>query len=160
MLELPAQIERTVPAEYIDENGHVNIGRYLELGGKGLWKRFQSELGMPDSYISERRLSTFTAEHHIRYYSEILQGEDVSVHVRLLERSSRAAHAMSFIVNRTHRRLACTVEVSIVHVDMVHRRPTEFPDDVAELMDAALKTETELDWPAPVCGTMGARRPS
>jgi acyl-CoA thioester hydrolase len=31
VLELPAVITRPVPPEYLDENDHMNIGRYLEV---------------------------------------------------------------------------------------------------------------------------------
>lgn len=156
VLELPAQILRVVPEEYIDENGHMNIGRYLELGGSALWERSQRELGMPETYISDRGFSTFTAEHHLTYYAEVLAGEEVSVHVRLLDRSAKTFHAVSLILNRSRQQVACAVETMIVHMDMSNRRPTDFPDDVAALLDAALVADV-VDWPAPLSGSMGVR---
>jgi acyl-CoA thioester hydrolase len=157
VLELPAQIVRHVPAEYIDENGHMNIGRYLLLGGSALWQRCIDELGMPESYIADRGLSTFTAEHHLTYYAEILEGEEVSVHVRLIDRSDKTFHAISLIVNRDRQQVACVVEAMLVHMDMTTRRPTDFPDDVAALLDAAL-TSDAVEWPAPLSGSIGVRR--
>jgi acyl-CoA thioester hydrolase len=157
VVELPAQISRSVPAEFIDENGHMNIGRYLLLGGEALWKRSLSDLGMNESYIPERGLSTFTAEHHLQYFSEMLEGTEVSVRVRLLERSDKVFHAVSLVVDETTQRLSCVVEATIVHIDMTTRRPTPFPDDIAALLDLALKADA-LDWAAPVCGAMGVRR--
>lgn len=157
VVELPAQISRSVPAEFIDENGHMNIGRYLLLGGEALWKRSLADLGMDEDYIPSRGMSTFTAEHHLQYFSEMLEGTDVSVRVRLLERSDKVFHAVSLVVDESQRRLSCVVEATIVHIDMTTRRPTPFPDDVAALLDVALKADA-LDWPAPVCGAMGVRR--
>nr|MCW2728017.1 3-hydroxybutyryl-CoA dehydratase [Aeromicrobium sp.] len=158
VLELPAQIDRVVPPEYIDLNGHMNIGHYLLLGAEGLWLRC-TDLEMGDTYIPERGLSNFTAEHHIRYFAEVLEGERVSTHVRLLDRSDKVLHAIALIVNRSRQQLACTVEVTLVHMDMASRRSTSFPDDIAPLVDAAIKAD-DLGWPAPVCGSMGARRSS
>ncbi|MBD8607524.1 thioesterase family protein [Aeromicrobium sp. CFBP 8757] len=135
----------------------MNIGRYLELGGTALWLRCQRELGMPDDYIAQRGLSTFTAEHHLTYHSEVLEGHDVSVRVRLVGRSGKVLHAVCLIVDETHRRLACTMETTIVHMDMTSRRPVDFPDEVAALIDAALEAD-DVSWPAPVCGAMGVRR--
>jgi acyl-CoA thioester hydrolase len=157
VLELAAQKLRTVPPEYIDENGHMNIGRYFELGGHAAWERCLHDLGMDENYIPDRGLSSFTAEHHLRYFAEILEGEELSVHVRLIDRSTKVLHGTSLIVNRSRRLLACTMEFTIVHIDMATRRPVPFPDDVAVLLDAALKTD-DLAWPAPVCGAMGVRR--
>lgn len=159
VLELPAQVERVVPEEFIDLNGHMNIGRYLELGGTALWQRCQDDLGMSEDYIGSRGLSTFTAEHHLTYLTEILEDEEVSAHVRLVERSDKVLHAVALVVNRTQRRLACVLEATLVHMDMSTRRPTPFPDDVAALIDAGLSKD-ELSWPAPLCGAMGVRRRS
>lgn len=156
VLELPAQTQRVVPTDYIDLNGHMNIGHYLMLGAEGVWRRC-TDLAMDDTYIPERGLSNFTAEHHIRYFAEVLEGEEVSTHVRLLARSEKVLHGMALIVNRSRQQLACTVEVTLVHMDMATRRSTPFPDDIAPLVDAAIKAD-DLDWPAPVCGSMGARR--
>lgn len=157
VLELAAPIDRTVPPEFIDENGHMNIGRYLELGGTALWQRCQIELGMPEDYIATRGMSTFTAEHHLTYYAEILEGERVSVHPRLIARSDKVLHTATMILNRTRQQLACVVEATLVHMDMTARRPTPFPDDVADLADAALKAD-DLAWAAPLSGSMGVRR--
>ncbi|MCD9200147.1 thioesterase family protein [Aeromicrobium wangtongii] len=156
--ELPAQTVTVVPSEYIDENGHMNIGRYFELGGRALWDRCIDELGMDEDYLTARGMSTFTAEHHLRYFAEILQGQEASVHVRLIARSDKVLHGTSLIVNRTTRRLACTMEFTVIHIDMGTRRPTPFPEDVAGLLDTALKAD-DLAWPAPVCGAMGVRAP-
>jgi acyl-CoA thioester hydrolase len=157
VVDLPAQTRRTVPSEFIDENGHMNIGRYLQLGGEALWSRCLGDLGMDRRYIPDRGMSTFTAEHHIQYFTEILEGREVSVRVRLLERSDKVAHAIAFIVDETEQRLSCVVETTLVHIDMTSRRPTPFPEDIAALIDLALKNDA-VDWPAPVCGSMGVRR--
>lgn len=155
--EIPAATEQKVPQEYIDENNHMNIQHYLVLGATALGTRCD-ELGLGQDYIDSRRLTVFTAEHHIRYYSELLLGQELSVHVRMLERSSKVIHAMSFLVNRSDNLLACTLEVTLVHVGMDTRRPVDFPEDIADRVDAAIKDQSQLSWPAPVCGVMGVRR--
>ncbi|MFI5430270.1 thioesterase family protein [Aeromicrobium sp. UC242_57] len=157
IMELPAQIDRPVPPEFIDENGHMNIGRYLELGANALWARLQNDLGITTEYVQSRGLSTFTAEHHLTYLSEMLEGEQVSVHVRLVGRSDKALHSVALVVNQTQQRLACIMESVIIHIDMGPRRPVEFPADIVPLLDAGLKSD-DLVWPAPVNGSMGVRR--
>ena len=157
--QLPAQIERVVPPEFIDQNGHMNIGRYLELGAVALWERCKDDLGMSAGYVRDRGLSNFTAEHHLLYVAEILEGEQVGVHVRLVERSDKALHSVSLIVNQTRQQLACVMETTLIHIDLGTRRPVPFPDDVAPLIDAGLKADN-LDWPAPLSGSMGVRRTS
>lgn len=154
---LPRHLERVVPAEFIDENGHMNIGRYFELSSTAMWHRCQHELGMPASYIEERGLSTFTAEQHLTYHGEMREGDDVSVRIRLVARSTKVLHAVCLVVDDTSRRLACTMEATMIHMDMRQRRPVEFPPDVADLIDEALRAD-ERPWPAPLSGSMGVRR--
>lgn len=157
VLQLPAAREGVVPPEYLDENDHMNIGRYLEEASLGLWQR-TIELGMGPEYLEERRLTTFTAEHHLSYLSELRLGDALSVHVRLLERSDKVLHTITFVVDRTHGRLAATCEATLVHVGFDTRRPEPFPDDVRAALDAEVAASDALDWAAPVCGVMGVRR--
>lgn len=154
--EIPTTTELSVPEEFLDENLHMNITHYLTLGARGIGARCDG-MGLGQPYIDERRLTIFTAEHHIRYLAELRLGEELSVHVRMLERSAKALHAMAFLINRSAGALACTLEVALVHVGMDTRRPTEFPEDIAARIDEAIKAD-DYAWPAPVCGVMGIRR--
>ena len=145
-----------VPPEFLDENQHMNIAHYLTLAARGVGARCD-DMGLGQSYIDDRRLTIFTAEHHIHYCAEVLQGQELSVHVRLLERSVKVLHAMAFLVNRSTDALACTLEVALVHVGMDTRRPEAFPEDIASRIDEAIKADA-YSWPAPVCGVMGVHR--
>jgi acyl-CoA thioester hydrolase len=103
-------------------------------------------------------MGVFTAEHHLHYSSELHEGEKVSVHSRVLARSDKAAHLMAFLLDRTHGRLANTLELVLVHVDLDTRRATPMPEDVAAGFDRYVAETSALGWAAPVCGAMGARR--
>lgn len=157
ILELPVSMSREVPPEYLDENLHMNISHYLVLTSDAVIDRC-AELGMGQSYIDDRRLTTFTAEHHIRYYNELRLGQKLSVHIRLLERSSKALHAMAFLLNRSSESLACTLEATLVHVGMDTRRPVDYPEDIAARLDTEIESTTGLNWVAPTCGAMGIRK--
>lgn len=147
----------TVPVEFLDENDHMNIGRYLEASAAAVWLRY-TEIGMGQPYIDERQLSTFTAEHHLRYYSELRLGDEFSVHVRPLERSAKAIHNIVFLLDRTRERLSFTHEDLLVSVDMVTRRPVDFPEDIAASLDRVIAEVSGLSWAAPVSGAMGIRK--
>lgn len=157
VLELPETAHRKVPVEFLDENDHMNIGRYLEAAAEAVWLRFTS-IGMGQRYIDERQLTTFTAEHHLRYFSELRLGDEFSVHVRPVDRSDKALHSMVFLLDRTREKLAFTYEDTLVNVDMATRRSVAFPDDIAASLDQAIAEVSDLGWPAPVSGAMGIRR--
>jgi acyl-CoA thioester hydrolase len=155
--QLPTSDQQVVPQEFIDENGHMNIRHYFDAASLALW-RVCIAAGMDDSYHEERGLSLFTVEQHLRYFSEMNLGDRFTVHGRLLERSGKVLHGMAFVVSTESRSLACTFEVTYIHVDMTTRRSVEMPDDMAASFDAVITSGDELGWDAPVCGAMGVHR--
>jgi acyl-CoA thioester hydrolase len=158
VLGLAPLIEDVVPPGFIDANGHMNIRHYLDYGATGA-DVICRQVGIDDRYRAERRMGVFTAEHHIRYFTEMHEGNTFSVHARFLERSGKAGHLLSFILDRDRQAVSCTVEIVLVHVGMDSRRPVEFPADVAAGLDEWIAADRAVSWPAPVCGVMGIRRP-
>ncbi|MDV2477083.1 thioesterase [Rhodococcus zopfii] len=145
-----------VPAEYEDENGHMNIRHYFDIEARAIAVVFD-RMGITDEYRSTRGQGFFTAEQHVAYYSEVHVGDRVSVHARIIERSDKVVHAMAFLVDDTTERLASTLEVTATHVDLATRRVVPFAADVADSIDRELARTEPAGWPAPVCGAMGIR---
>lgn len=147
----------TVAPDYIDVNGHMNIRHYLEYGAVAA-DMVCRDVGIDDAYRAGRRMGVFTVEHHLRYFSEMHEGEEFSAHTRALERSDKAVHLMTFLLDASNRRVSNTLEILLIHVGMDTRRPTPIPLDIAEGWDRHIKESVELDWSAPVCGVIGIRR--
>ncbi|MBZ5738416.1 thioesterase family protein [Nocardioides mangrovi] len=157
VLAVPAVLEGTVAPEFIDDNGHMNVRHYLDYGAHGA-DRICRDVGIDRDYRANRRMGVFTAEHHIRYFSEMHEGDPFSVHTLFLERSSRAGHVISLILDRRREVLSCTVEIALVHVDLDSRRALPYPDDVAAGIDAWVAQAAAVPWPMPLSGAMGLRR--
>ncbi len=157
IVQLPAIFDRAVPEEFIDENGHMNIGDYFRICSHSIWNTTIAA-GLGEEYIHEHRQSMFTVEQHMRYYGELRLGQRFTVHTRLLERSSRALHGISFVVDQERRSLACTQEVTLVHVSMESRASIDLPAEIARELDVLIGAGDALDWQAPVCGAMGIRK--
>ncbi len=115
------------------------------------------QVGIDDDYRADRRLGLFTAEHHLSYYGELFEHDTVSVHSRVLDRSAKVVHMMSFIVDLGRHRLSATLEMVLVHVDLAVRRPVAIPADIAAGFDRHIAHSSTLWWVAPVCGAMGVR---
>lgn len=154
---LPALVEATVEPAFIDVNGHMNIRHYLDCGATSADLLIR-RVGIDDEYRSQRRLGVFTAEHHLRYATEMHEGDAFSGHTVVVDRSARAAHLLSVVLDRSHGVVSCTVEIVLVHVDMDIRRPARFPDDVAAGLDRHVAATQQLAWPLPLSGAMGIRR--
>lgn len=155
--ELPAVLEGRVSAREIDDNGHMNVLYYLEHNIRAADILLRAA-GLDEQYRRERRLGLFTTEHHIAYYSELREGDPLTVHARVLERADKAVHMMTFLVDPQRERLSNTLEIMLVHVDLERRRAASMPEDLAAAVDDLVAVSGKLSWSAPVCGVMGIRR--
>lgn len=153
---LPVRHQTQVTEDFIDVNGHMNITHYLRLGAETIDRALRAA-GMDDQYRDVRRLSSFAVEHHLTYRTEMHLGDHISVHAQLLARSERAAHAMVYLLDDTNDRLANTLEVVLVHVNLDERRSVPFPDDVSSVLDQMIARDRDALEP-PVCGAMGLGR--
>jgi acyl-CoA thioester hydrolase len=157
IVPLPAMFDQKVGEEFIDENGHMNIGDYFRLCSHAIW-RTTITAGLGESYIDEHQQSLFTVEQHMRYFGELRLGERFSIHSRLIERSARVVHTMAFVVDQEKQKLACTQEATLVHVSTATRSSVDLPSDIAVELDALIDAGNALGWDAPVCGAMGLRK--
>jgi acyl-CoA thioester hydrolase len=158
VLEIPSALHACVSPDFIDINGHMNIRHYLEYGAISA-DALCREVGIDDEYRNARRMGVFTAEHHLRYFSEMRERERFSVHPVVLARSDRAVHLVSCLLDRSNERVANTLEIVAVHVDMDTRRATPFPADIATGWDHLIDRSTDLGWQAALCGAMGVHAP-
>jgi acyl-CoA thioester hydrolase len=153
--QLPFFLRKTIPPEYEDMNGHVNIRHYLGLYDEAGWPFF-ALLGLDASYFTVQRQGMFDLEHHLHYVAELHVGDVVAIHGRLLARTAKRIHGMWFILNETRKQLSNTFEFVTSHADLNARRTSPFPDVLAARIDAVLAEHAKLEWAAPVCGIMGA----
>lgn len=153
------QLERVyhtaIPHTYLDENKHVNVQYYLHLVERGLGEIFR-RVGLGERYAAADEIGNFALEQHIRYRAELLNKDQVSVYVRLLELSPKRAYFIGFLVNDTREELAATVEVVMMNVDIELRRGKPFPSAAKARLDELLARHSRLRWSAPVCGVMRA----
>lgn len=154
---LPARWETKVGEDFIDENGHMNIRFYLEVTALAA-DQVVREIGIDDAYRAERRMGVFTAEHHLVYLAEMRLGTVMTAHPQVLARSDKTVHMMVYLVDVTNERLANTLELILVHVDMDARRPTAMPEDIAAGFDGFITDHAAVGITPPLCGAMGIRQ--
>jgi acyl-CoA thioester hydrolase len=150
---LPSLLERRIPPEWQDLNGHVNVRHYLELYDAASWPMLAA-FGLDERIFRERRQGLFDLEHHLWYLSELHVGDSVSVHSRFLERSEKRFHGAMFLVDRTRARLASVFEYVSTGADLDARRTAPLPAEFAVELDRMIAEHSRLAWPAPVCGVM------
>ncbi len=152
---LPLFHRATIPADYLDGMGHMNVRWYMALFDEAAWRYFDA-LGMNEAYYRENQAGGFALKHHVSYLAEVRVGETAAVHGRILSRSAKRVHFMLFMVNETTGVLSATLEVLGSHADMRVRRTSPYPPQIAARLDALLAEHNALDWDAPVCGVIEA----
>src|SRR5438067_12161131 len=118
--DLPITYRATIPPDYLDEMGHMNVMWYTHLFGcatMGLFER----IGLTREYFEAHHAGSFALEHHVRYLAEVRVGQHVTLRTRALGRSAKRMHFMHFMVHDDGR-LAATGEFIGTHVDMKVRR--------------------------------------
>lgn len=135
----------TVPSEFEDYNGHVNIRHYFALHARAGDPAFEI-LGIDDAYREVQGLSVFSMEHRIRYLDEVMVGHDVAVYVRFLARSAKVVHGFQLLFDTTTGALANTFEFVEGHVSLTERRTVPWSDEVAARLDAEIAAGES--WPA------------
>jgi carnitine 3-dehydrogenase len=111
-------IERIVPTEWVDYNGHTNDSRYLELSSNGV-DAFMRFVGVDAAYLASGR-SYFTVESHLTYVEQCRAGDRVHVDLALLDHDPKRMHVFTWIRLDTgtgDEVLLGTAEHLLLHVD-------------------------------------------
>jgi acyl-CoA thioester hydrolase len=153
--QLPFCHRHTIPEAYRDAMGHMNMRYYMAIYDAAAWKLFEL-FGLTSTYYRESNAGGFALEHHVHYYAEVHIGETVAVYGRVLGYSAKRVHTMMLMLNEDTGRLASTLEEVGSHADLILRRTSPFPPQIAERIGRLYQAHEQLDWRAPVCGVMGA----
>ena len=116
----------SVPAEWIDVNGHMNVARYLQAFDQAFDEVYE-QVGLTAEHMRVARGTTFAAEMHITYQRELLLGDPVSITTRLLGFDVKRMHWIQCMYHREQGYLAATNEWLILYVDIDKRRTGRMP---------------------------------
>lgn len=131
--------------------GHMNIRWYMALFDAGGQASF-AHMGWTLDFIQQNQSGIFALQHVIRYLAEVRLGDTVSIFVRILGRSEKRMHFISFMVNETQHKLAATLEGIAMSIDLNIRRSAPWHPELAASLDAFIEAHHKLNWDAPVCG--------
>lgn len=154
--QLPVSPPTIIPADYLDEMGHMNVMWYTFLFSQAV-RQLLEQVGFDAAYIATHRAGTFAMEKHIRYLAEVRVGDQVSVYSRIVARGGSRFHLVQYLVNDTHQRLAAIMETVSTHVDLVARRSAPMPPEIAKKIDVLATRHQALDWEPSCCGIMGVQ---
>lgn len=143
--QLPPLCKETVPEEWLDEYGHMNVRYYMEMWARGAGM-FMRELGLDFKDAATHNIGYWLLRQVLDYMAEVRVGETVAVYGRVLDRTDKLLHNKYWLVNETRSRVAATSEVLVGRADLTTRRLAPFPAEEVALVDRHIETFLTLDW--------------
>ena len=112
-----------------DHLGHMNVGRYFEIMGDGVFG-LQTRLGLtPDDVRSGRRLSFVGVHVEAGWHGEVSAGEILSVRSALLKLGTKSV-TMHHIIQAWENRPVFEARTKVALMDLNARRAVAVPDEV------------------------------
>jgi carnitine 3-dehydrogenase / betainyl-CoA thioesterase len=148
-------LNRQIPVDWTDYNGHMNEARYLEAFSKAT-DRFMELMGCDQAYIASGG-SYFTAETHIRHLDEARAGEKVYVDTLCLSGAGRKMHVFNSF-HRENGELLATGEQILIHVSLETRRASEPSVAIAANLARVEALHAKLPRPDGIGRAVGQKR--
>jgi len=155
--ELLQLYQDTVPASWIDYNGHMNVAYYVLAFDKGT-DALLDYLGMDEAYRARAQCSVFTLETHVNYLRELRLGEPFIIKTQLLDYDAKRIHYFEQMLHAEEGYLAATTELIILHMDMRERRSAPMPASVQTHLAELAESQSALPTPPQVGSVIGIRR--
>jgi acyl-CoA thioester hydrolase len=147
----------TVLPEYIDANGHMNVGYYTLLFDKALdlpWAR----LGIYSQQLLQSGMSSFALETHITYQRELKLGDILQFKFLMLDYDAKRVHYFLQMYHAQAGYLAATCEQISICMDMNARRSATWSEPARANIEALHALHKQRPRPAEVGRAIGIRR--
>ena len=146
-------VERAVPLDWTDYNGHMNEAKYLQAFGDAT-DRLMWLVGCDADYIASGS-SYFTAETHIRHLDEVHAGTMIRIETQVLQGQGKKLHVFHRMF-AGERELA-TGEHFLLHVSLETRKACDPDDRVAVPLARVAAAHAKLPMPDGAGAAVGKR---
>jgi len=144
-----AGFRTVVRPEWIDHNGHMNMGYYLVVFDLATDAWF-SHIGLDEAHRIARHVTTFCLETHVTYDREVREGDPLSFHTRLLGWNAKRIHYFHEMYHADLGYLAATNELMSLHVSQATRRATPMDPDITACLEQLHAVHRHLPRPPQV----------
>jgi acyl-CoA thioester hydrolase len=149
----------SVSPDWIDYNGHMNVGFYGVAFDKAT-DALLDLLGLGEAYRHASDASMFIVEAHMTYDREVSVGDPLRFETQVLDADEKRLHMFHAMYHETEGYLAATNELMGLHVDLTHRRSAPFPETARAKIEALAREHETLDRPSQSGRIIGIRRGS
>jgi acyl-CoA thioester hydrolase len=147
-----------VKPEWIDYNGHMNVG-YYHVAFDDASTPFFHWLGLSPEYRSHHQVTTFALETHLNFLREVKLGEALRFAARLLSYDAKRIHFLMEMFHAGEGFLAATYESLSMHVDLRTRRTAPMGPELLARLEAVMGAHAVLPRPWQVGHVIGTPVP-
>ncbi len=147
----------TVPAEWVDYNGHMNDSRFFQVASES-GDRLMRLIGVDEAYLAGGH-SYYTVESHINIGAQAKLGDALYATVQLLHHDSKRLHYFCSIHHAHNDSVAATAEFMLLHVDTAAGRASPASDALITKLDELAVQHKDLPRPTNAGRHVGQPRP-
>jgi len=148
----------SVLPEWIDYNGHMNVGFYGVAFDMGLEKLLVDHLGLGEVQVKALGQGPYILQSHLNFLRELQQGEEYFIRFRMLDADQKRGHYFAQMLTRQDDALCATQEALFMNVSHTTGRSVDYPEWAAARLARMVRDHARLD-PAPQVGQpIGIRR--
>jgi acyl-CoA thioester hydrolase len=130
-----------VRPDWIDHNGHMNMGYYLVVFDYAT-DAFFAWIGLDAEHRRRHHVTTFCLEAHVTYHREVRDGDPLRFTTLLLGHDAKRLHYIHAMYHATEGYLAATNELMSLHVLLATRRGGSM---AAEVLDRLARIQGAHD---------------
>ena len=145
-----------VRPEWIDYNGHMNVG-YYRVAFDMAAEEFFEFLGFTPEFRQRSEGTTFALEAHLNFLREVKEGDPLRFEARLLDYDAKRIHFYQEMFHADEGFLAASYESLSAHVSVVQRRTTPMPPDLLARLSRIKAAHAALPRPWQVGHVISAR---
>lgn len=150
------QYRDVVRPDWIDHNGHMNMGYYMVVFDFAT-DAFFDFVGLDTPHREAARITTFCLEAHITYDAEVRAGDPLHFTTQLLDFDTKRLHYIHQMYHAEDGYLASTNELISLHVSRETRRGAEMAPAILDRLAAIKTAHAALPRPPQVGHVIGVK---
>jgi acyl-CoA thioester hydrolase len=147
-----------VRPEWIDGNGHMNMGYYVVVFDLAT-DEWMQVIGLDAEHRRRHEVTTFCLEAHVTYHREVREGDALRFTTRLLAFDAKRIHYVHAMYHAEGGYLAATNELMSLHVSQQTRRGAPMAPEILARLTRILEVHQGLPRPPQVGRVMGLGAP-
>ena len=147
-----------VQSEWIDYNGHMNMGYYLVAFDHVATDQFYDSMNIGVDHKTALGKTTFTLGANIDFIKEVHEGNPLRITSQLVDYDHKRLHYLHSMYHATEGFLAATNECLGMYIDLETRRSTSFSEAQMARFEQELDRGRQVPVPEAFGRKLGIRR--